>query len=267
MMMLIPEAWDKDPLMSDEKKAFYEYHSSFQEPWDGPASIPFTDGTSIGAVLDRNGLRPSRYVVTNDDFVVMASEVGVLPIDPANVKYKGRLQPGRMFLVDTEQGRIIDDAELKRHYSGLRPYRAWVDANRVTLDDLPESTPTWAPDPGTRRTRQHMFGYTLEDLRILIAPMVSSAREADGSMGNDVPLACLSDQPSLLFPYFKQVFAQVTNPAIDSVREDLVMSLVSTIGAESNPLDETPEHARLLRLDQPILSLRRLPSPPTGRRS
>jgi glutamate synthase domain-containing protein 2/glutamate synthase domain-containing protein 1 len=254
MMMLIPEAWDRDPLMSDEKKAFYEYNGCMQEPWDGPASIPFTDGTRIGAVLDRNGLRPSRYVVTKDDFVVMASEVGVLPIEPADVKYKGRLQPGRMFLVDTEQGRIIDDAELKREYASRRPYRAWLDANRTTLHDLPETAPTYQPDPDTRRTRQHMFGYTLEDLRILLAPMIPNAREADGSMGNDTPLACLSERPSLVFQYFKQIFAQVTNPAIDSVREDSVMSLISTLGEERNPLAETPEHARLLRLDQPILA-------------
>jgi glutamate synthase domain-containing protein 1 len=253
MMMLIPEAWDRDPLMSDEKKAFYEYLSCMQEPWDGPASIPMTDGTRIGAVLDRNGLRPSRYVVTKDDVVVMASECGVLPIEPENVKYKGRLQPGRMFLVDTEQGRIIDDEELKREYSTRRPYRQWLDANRLTQDRLPEATPTFGPDATTRRTRQHMFGYSLEDLRLLISPMIAGAREADGSMGNDAPLACLSDRPSLMFAYFKQVFAQVTNPAIDSVREDFVMSLQSTVGAERNPLEETPEHARLLRLEQPVL--------------
>jgi glutamate synthase domain-containing protein 2/glutamate synthase domain-containing protein 1/glutamate synthase domain-containing protein 3 len=253
MMMLIPEVWDRDPLMSDEKKAFYEYHGSMQEPWDGPASIPFTDGTRVGAVLDRNGLRPSRYVVTKDNFVVMASEVGVLPIDPAEVKLKGRLRPGRMFLVDTEQGRIIDDAELKREYAARKPYRAWLEANRVTLDQLPKATPTFAADPETRRTRQRMFGYTLEDVRILLAPMAAGGREADGSMGNDTPLAFLSERPSLLFQYFKQVFAQVTNPAIDSVREDFVMSLTSTAGTERNPLEETPEHARLLRFDQPIL--------------
>ena len=254
MMMLIPEAWDTDPLIAEEKKAFYEYNACMQEPWDGPASIPMTDGTRIGAVLDRNGLRPSRYYVTKDGLVIMASECGVLPVDPANVAYKGRLQPGRMFLVDTEQGRIIDDEELKSEHASRHPYGQWLAENRLTLDDLPETTPTYAPDPSTRRTRQRLFGYTLEDSRILLAPMVTNGREADGSMGNDTPLACLSEHPSLLFAYFKQIFAQVTNPAIDSVREQLVMSLVSTIGAERNPLEETPEHARLLRLSQPILS-------------
>ena len=254
MMMLIPEAWDKDPLVSDEKKAFYEYNACMQEPWDGPASIPMTDGTRIGAVLDRNGLRPSRYWVTKGGLVIMASECGVLAVEPAEVAYKGRLRPGRMFLVDTEQGRIIDDEELKREYATRRPYRRWLDQNRIRLAALPEVAPTYAPDPGTRRTRQQMFGYTLEDLRILLAPMVATGREADGSMGNDTPLACLSDRPCSLFLYFKQIFAQVTNPAIDSVREHFVMSLGATIGAELNPLDETPEHARLLRLEQPVLT-------------
>ena len=254
MMMLIPEAWDTDPLMADEKKAFYEYNACMQEPWDGPASTPMTDGTRIGAVLDRNGLRPSRYYVTRDGLVIMASECGVLPVDSADIAYKGRLQPGRMFLVDTEQGRIIDDEELKREYATRRPYREWLAQSRLTLDNLPETTPTYAPDPSTRRTRQQLFGYTLEDSRILLAPMVTDGREADGSMGNDTPLACLSERPSLLFAYFKQIFAQVTNPAIDSVREHFVMSLVSTLGAERNPLEETAEHARLLRLTQPILT-------------
>jgi glutamate synthase domain-containing protein 2/glutamate synthase domain-containing protein 1/glutamate synthase domain-containing protein 3 len=254
MMMLIPEAWDNDPLMPDEKKAFYEYHASFQEPWDGPASIAFSDGTRIGAVLDRNGLRPSRYVVTRDNFVVMASEVGVLPIDPADVERKGRLQPGRMFLIDTEQRCIIDDAELKREYATRRPYRRWVEENRVKLASLPPAAPTFPPQPATRRTRQKLFGYTLEDLRLLIAPLAAKGTEADGSMGNDAPLACLSERPVSLFNYFKQVFAQVTNPPIDSTREYAVMSLLSTVGAERNPLGETPEHARLLQLAQPVLS-------------
>ena len=254
MMMLIPEAWDRDPLMSDEKKAFYEYHGCLQEPWDGPASIPFCDGVRIGAVLDRNGLRPSRYVVTKDDFVVMASEVGVLPIDPAEVKLKGRLHPGRMFLIDTEQGCIITDADLKHRQVSARPYRKWLEARRLRLSDLSTATPTYRPDPESRRTRQQMFGYTLEDLRIVIAPMIATAREADGSMGNDAALACLSERPQMLFQYFKQVFAQGTNPAIDSVREDSVMSLLSTLGRERNPLEETADHAELICLDQPILA-------------
>jgi glutamate synthase domain-containing protein 2/glutamate synthase domain-containing protein 1/glutamate synthase domain-containing protein 3 len=258
MMMLIPEAWDRDKLMSDEKKAFYEYHACLQEPWDGPASIAFTDGTRIGAVLDRNGLRPSRYVVTNDGLLVMASEAGVLEIDPADVKQKERLHPGRMFLIDTEQGCIIDDRDLKREYASRRPYRSWLEENRLTLDRLPSATPTYPSDPKSRRMRQHMFGYTLEDLRILIAPMVANAREPDGSMGNDAPIACLSERPQLLFNYFKQVFAQVTNPAIDSIKEASVMSLLSPIGRKRNPLTESPEHARLLVLQQPVLDAEEL---------
>jgi glutamate synthase domain-containing protein 2/glutamate synthase domain-containing protein 1/glutamate synthase domain-containing protein 3 len=253
MMMLVPEAWDKDPLMPDEKKAFYEFHESFQEPWDGPASMPFTDGVRVGAVLDRNGLRPSRYVVTTDDLVIMGSECGVLDLAPDRIVSKGRLEPGKMFLVDTLRGRIIGDDELKHEFASRKPYRRWLEANRLTLERLPDVEPLYPPDPKGRRTRQHLFGYTLEDLRILLAPMATSGREADGSMGNDTPIAALSDRACLLFPYFKQVFAQVTNPAIDSVREDFVMSLVSTLGAEGNPLQEAPEHARLLRLDHPLL--------------
>jgi glutamate synthase domain-containing protein 2/glutamate synthase domain-containing protein 1/glutamate synthase domain-containing protein 3 len=254
MMMLIPEAWDKDRLMPDEKKAFYQYHNCLMEPWDGPASIAFTDGTRIGAVLDRNGLRPSRYVVTKDNFVVMASEVGVLPVDPENVKLKGRLQPGRMFLIDTEQGRIIDDAELKREYASRRPYRRWLSENLVRPDQLPPATPTYRPDPETRLLRQRTFGYTLEELRVILAPMAEKGLEAVGSMGNDTPLAALSEHPQLLFNYFKQVFAQVTNPAIDSIREETVMSLNCMIGAEGDLLDETPEQARMIQLQQPILT-------------
>ena len=254
MMMLIPEAWDRDPLMPDRKKAFYQYHQCLIEPWDGPASIAFTDGTRVGAVLDRNGLRPSRYWVTKDGFVVLSSEAGVLPINPEDVNYKGRLQPGRMLLIDTEQGRIIPDEELKTHYSSRIPYREWIQNNLVRLEDLPERPSSPPPDAETDRiTRQQMFGYTLEDQRILLAPMAASGAEAVGSMGNDTPIAPLSDRPSLLFSYFKQMFAQVTNPAIDSIREESVMSLISTIGTERNLLEETPEHARLLQLDQPIL--------------
>jgi len=255
MMMLIPEAWDRDALMRDEKKAFYEYHQCLMEPWDGPASIAFSDGTRIGAVLDRNGLRPSRYWVTKDGFVVLSSECGVLPINPEDVKYKGRLQPGRMLLIDTSEGRIIPDEELKAYYARRSPYREWLRANLVKLGDLAAREPQPGRDGELDRlTRQKLFGYSLEDLRILLAPMASTGGEADGSMGNDTPIAALSDRPQLLFNYFKQVFAQVTNPSIDSIREDSVMSLISTIGAERNLLDETPEHARLLELEQPILS-------------
>jgi glutamate synthase domain-containing protein 2/glutamate synthase domain-containing protein 1/glutamate synthase domain-containing protein 3 len=255
MMMLIPEAWDRDPLMRDEKKAFYEYHQCLMEPWDGPASIGFSDGTRIGAVLDRNGLRPSRYWVTKDGFVVLSSECGVLPINPEDVKYKGRLQPGRMLLIDTSEGRIIPDEELKSYYARRRPYREWLRENMLKLNDLPARTPDLARDGETDRlTRQKLFGYSLEDLRILLPPMAANGVEADGSMGNDTPIAVLSDRAQLLFNYFKQVFAQVTNPPIDSIREDSVMSLISTVGSERNILEETPEHARLLELEQPVLS-------------
>ncbi|HTO52127.1 MAG TPA: glutamate synthase large subunit [Myxococcota bacterium] len=254
MMMLIPEAWDRDPLMRDEKKAFYEYHQCLMEPWDGPASICFSDGTRIGAVLDRNGLRPSRYWVTKDGFVVLSSECGVLPINPEDVRYKGRLQPGRMLLIDTSEGRIIPDEELKSFYARRRPYREWLRANLVKLGDLEPRAAVARDGESDRLTRQKLFGYSLEDLRILLAPMAANGTEADGSMGNDTPIAALSERPQILFNYFKQIFAQVTNPSIDSIREDSVMSLISTLGAEKNILEETPEHARLLELEQPILS-------------
>ncbi|MFQ5514547.1 MAG: glutamate synthase large subunit [Myxococcota bacterium] len=255
MMMLIPEAWDRDPLMPEDKRAFYRYHQCLIEPWDGPASIAFTDGTRVGGVLDRNGLRPSRYWVTKDGFVVLSSESGVLPIDPEDVEYKGRLQPGRMLLIDTEERRIIPDEELKAEYSTRRPYRRWVEENLITLEQLAGAAGIGPGDgESDLRTRQRLFGYTLEDLRILMAPMIASGSEAVGSMGNDTPIAALSDRSQLLFNYFKQVFAQVTNPAIDSIREESVMSLISMIGSEGNLLDETPEQARLLQLDQPILT-------------
>jgi glutamate synthase (NADPH/NADH) large chain len=252
--MMIPEAWEHHELMDPDRRAYYEYNSSLLEPWDGPASIAFTDGRRIGAVLDRNGLRPSRYVVTKDGFLVTASEVGVLDIDPANVERTGRLQPGRIFFVDLEEGRIVEDEELKRDLVGLRPYRQWVDEHRITLADLPPATPIHAPDPETRLQRQQTFGYTVEELKLLIAPMAREGKEAIGSMGDDAALACLSDRPRLLFHYFKQLFAQVTNPAIDSILERPVLSLFSTLGAEGNLLEETPEAARLLRLDRPVIT-------------
>ena len=254
VMMLIPEAWNKDIRMDPDKRGFYEYHSCLMEPWDGPASIAFTDGTRIGAVLDRNGLRPSRYVVTKDNLVVMASEVGVLDMPEEQILHKGRLQPGRMFLVDTRQGRIIDDSELKRGISTQKPYRRWVDTNRIELSQLP-------PAPAGKRLvvedllpQQQAFGYTVEDLRLLMAPMASNGEEAVGSMGTDTPLAVLSNKSPLLYNYFKQLFAQVTNPPIDSIREEMVMSVESYIGSEQNLLDETPRHARLLKLQCPILT-------------
>jgi glutamate synthase domain-containing protein 2/glutamate synthase domain-containing protein 1/glutamate synthase domain-containing protein 3 len=255
VMMMIPEAWQNHESMSESKRAFYEYHACLMEPWDGPASIAFTDGTVVGAVLDRNGLRPSRYVVTKDGFVVMASEVGVLDIPPDNVLHKDRLQPGRMFLVDTSQGRIIDDEELKEGMASRHPYRKWLDAYLVRQEDLPEpreAAPLHARDDLI--ARQQAFGYTLEDLRMLMAPMAINGQEAVGSMGNDTPLAVLSDRPQLLFNYFKQLFAQVTNPPIDPIREELVMSTVTTIGPEGNLFEETAEQAHQLELKSPILT-------------
>jgi glutamate synthase domain-containing protein 2/glutamate synthase domain-containing protein 1/glutamate synthase domain-containing protein 3 len=255
VMMMIPEAWQNHESMSAAKRAFYEYHACLQEPWDGPASIAFTDGRVIGAVLDRNGLRPSRYVVTKDGFVVMASEVGVLDIPPENVLHKDRLQPGRMFLVDTEQGRIVGDEEIKETAAARQPYRQWLSENLMRLADLP--APTVVPpahDPATLLTRQQAFGYTIEDLRLLMTPMALNAQEAVGSMGTDTPLAVLSDRPQLLFNYFKQLFAQVTNPPIDPIREELVMSLQTTIGSEQNLFQESPLHCRQLHLPSPTLS-------------
>ncbi|MFN0050790.1 MAG: glutamate synthase large subunit [Planctomycetales bacterium] len=253
IMMMIPAAWDGHESMPDAEKAFYEYHACLMEPWDGPASIAFTDGTVIGAVLDRNGLRPSRYTVTKDGFVVMASETGVLPIDPANVLAKGRLQPGKMFLVDTAQKRIIADDEIKSGFARRNPYRAWLSQNQVRLEDLPRRTGT-PFEPETLLTRQRTFGYTLEDLRIILGPMAVAGEEPIGSMGNDTPLAVLSNKPQLLYNYFKQLFAQVTNPPLDAIREEIVTSMVTTLGAEQDLFEETPEHCHQLRLAQPILT-------------
>jgi glutamate synthase (NADPH/NADH) large chain len=254
MAMLIPEAWDGDSTMPEPKKAFYEYHASLMEPWDGPAAIAFTDGRIIGATLDRNGLRPARYLVTHDDQVVMASETGVLPIKPEEIRFKGRLQPGRMFLVDLEAGRIIPDQEVKKQLSERRPYAQWIKENQTALGDLPDP-PRWHPtDFESILQRQRAFGYTNEELRMILAPMASQGQEPVGSMGTDTPLACLSDKPQLLFNYFKQQFAQVTNPAIDPIREELVMSLTSFIGVERNLLDETPQHCHTLKLKHPILT-------------
>ncbi len=256
ILMMIPEAWENHAEMDDDRRAFYEYHSFLMEPWDGPASIAFTDGRKIGAVLDRNGLRPSRWIVTKDGLVVMASEVGVLDVAPERVLRKGRLQPGRIFFVDLEEGRIVEDEEVKARYIAKRPYREWVEANRMVLDDLPERevASEQRPDPEMRFTLQQVFGYTSEDLKFLIAPMAADGKWAIGSMGNDEALACLSDRPRMLYHYFKQLFAQVTNPAMDSINEGTVMSLYSTLGAEKNLLAETPEHARLLRCNRPILT-------------
>ncbi len=254
MSMLIPEAWQNHATMSEEKKAFYQYHACLSEPWDGPASIPFSDGTCVGAVLDRNGLRPSRYTVTKDGFVIMGSETGVLEIDPANVVQKGRLQPGRMFLVDMSKGRIVEDEEVKHEMATRRPYGAWLKKHLVTMDHLAPArlAPPALSDKLT--VLQNLFGYTLEDLRIVMAPMAKNGIEATGSMGVDTPIAALSDKPQLLYSYFKQLFAQVTNPPLDAIREELVTSMGTSIGATRNLLDETPEHCHQLKLAQPILS-------------
>jgi len=254
MMMLIPEAWSGDPNMDLERRGFYEYHAAMQEPWDGPAAVCFTDGKLVGATLDRNGLRPARYVVTKDDFVVMASETGVLPIPAEEVRTKGRLQPGRMFLVDTGQGRIIDDEEIKADMASRKPYLQWVASNRINLEDLPEPLNVLQPDHATLRQRQQVFGYSIEDLKMLMMPMAITGEEPVGSMGTDTPLAVLSDRPQLLFKYFKQLFAQVTNPPIDPIREQLVMSLVTNIGPKANLLGETPESCRRIKVNQPVLT-------------
>jgi len=253
VLMMIPEAWSGHEAMDDARKAFYEYHGCLMEPWDGPASIAFTDGTVIGAVLDRNGLRPSRYYVTKDDLVVMASEVGVLDIAPENVRIKERLHPGRIFLVDTAQGRIIDDAELKQRYAAAKPYREWLDRHLVTLGALPEAAHLPEPDHATVLTRQQAFGYTHEDLRILLGPMAAKGEEPIGSMGNDEALAVLSDRPRLLYEYFKQLFAQVTNPPLDAIREELVTQMSTTIGPEANLLEPTAESCAQIKLPSPVL--------------
>jgi glutamate synthase domain-containing protein 2/glutamate synthase domain-containing protein 1/glutamate synthase domain-containing protein 3 len=258
MAMLIPEAWDGDGAMHPDKKAFYEYHASLMEPWDGPAAVAFTDGRVIGATLDRNGLRPARYLETHGGLLIMASETGVLPVAPQEIKFKGRLQPGKMLLVDTTEGRIVPDEEMKQRLWSRQPYAEWLKENQITLDSLPEPPRVYDSDLQSILMRQRAFGYTDEDLRILLAPMASTGDEAIGSMGTDTPLACLSDKPQPLFHYFKQLFAQVTNPAIDPIREELVMSLTSYIGTERNILEETPQHCHTLKLPNPLLTNRDL---------
>jgi glutamate synthase domain-containing protein 2/glutamate synthase domain-containing protein 1/glutamate synthase domain-containing protein 3 len=258
MAMLIPEAWAGNPDMDEDKRAFYEYHASLMEPWDGPAAIAFTDGRVIGATLDRNGLRPGRYIVTKDDLVVLASEAGVLDVPAKDIRRKGSLQPGRMFLVDTVEKRIVSDAEIKKQLASRQPYANWLQEQQVTLEQLPEPSRMIASNPETLLRRQRAYGYSEEDLRILLAPMASKGEEPVGSMGNDVPLACISDRPQTLFNYFKQLFAQVTNPPIDPIREEMVMSLISYIGTERNILAEAPENCHTLKLPHPILSNRDL---------
>jgi glutamate synthase (NADPH) large chain len=254
VMMMIPEAWQNHPTMPEEKRAFYEYHSALQEPWDGPASISFTDGRYIGAVLDRNGLRPSRYYITKDDKVVMASEVGVLDIDPSDVKFKGRLQPGRMFLVDFEKGRIVDDEELKLEVATRRPYGEWLRRQRLVLGDLPKAPVPAHYSPRDLLSRMQAFGYTAETMHFMLVPLLHEKKDPIGSMGNDAALECLSDQPRMLYDYFKQLFAQVTNPAIDSIREEIIMSLECYIGPEGNLLETTERQCHRLLVPHPILT-------------
>ena len=254
VMMMIPEAWQNHSTMPEDKRAFYEYYSSLQEPWDGPASVSFTDGHYIGATLDRNGLRPSRYYVTKDDRVVMASEVGVLDIEPDNVAYKGRLQPGRMFLVDFEEGRIIDDGELKSDVASRRPYRDWLEQERILLSDIPAGSKPKYYQGQELFSRMQAFGYTTETMQFMLIPLMKARKDPIGSMGNDAALACLSDQARMPYDYFRQLFAQVTNPAIDSIREEVIMSLECYIGPEGNLLDTTDKQCHRLALPHPILS-------------
>ena len=254
LMMMIPEAFGPCYHISTDKRAFYEYHAAIQEPWDGPAAMVFTDGRLVGGTLDRNGLRPCRYVVTNDGLVVLSSEVGVVDFPPEQVLRKGRLRPGHMFLVDTEEGRIIADSEIKGKIARSKPYRRWLDENRIELRGLFQPSEPTPLDEKTLAQRLRTFGYTREEFQMLLAPMAASHQEALGSMGNDTPLAVLSDRPKLLFNYFKQLFAQVTNPPIDPLREGLVMSLMTFTGKQRNLLDETPEHCRQLKLPHPILT-------------
>ncbi|AXA36272.1 MAG: glutamate synthase large subunit [Candidatus Hydrogenedentota bacterium] len=257
IMMMIPEAWTGNPYMDPDLRAFYEYHACLMEPWDGPAAIAFTDGVRIGAVLDRNGLRPGRYWVTSDDRLIYASETGVLDVPVENIVYKGKMQPGRMLLVDTQAGRIVEDSEIKRSLATRHPYRKWVEENILDIDELPAPPKVGEDQPIDEEqllTLQQAFGYTLEDLRILMAPMAAKGEEAIGSMGNDAPLAVLSPRPQLLFNYFKQLFAQVTNPPIDSIREEMVMSTINYIGKWGNILDEVPSHARMVRVHHPIIT-------------
>jgi glutamate synthase domain-containing protein 1 len=265
ILMMIPEPWAGHESMDEDRKAFYQYHASLMEPWDGPASIAFTDGTVIGAVLDRNGLRPSRYYVTKNDLVIMASEVGVLDVPPDEILVKERLHPGRIFLVDTSKGRIIDDEEIKRELASQHPYRQWLDTHLVDIDDLPAARAE-QPEHESVLQRQQAFGYTQEDLRMILAPMAQQGEEPVGSMGTDTALAVLSQKPRLLFDYFKQLFAQVTNPPLDAIREELVTDMGSTIGPERNLLMPEPESCRQIGIKYPIIhnehvaKLRHLPA-------
>ncbi len=252
--MMIPEAWENDGLMEPERRAFYQYHSALMEPWDGPAAVAFTDGRSIGATLDRNGLRPARYIVTRDGRVVMASEDGALRVEPSEIVERWRLRPGRMLVVDTENNQLLHDANVKGPLFARKPYGEWVEEGEIHLNELPEAEADGRPEQADLYERQRAFGYTLEDERIILSPMAQNGKEPDGSMGTDTPLAILSERPQLLFSYFKQLFAQVTNPPIDPLREELVMSLKMSLGPEGNLFGETPEHCRRILLDGPVLT-------------
>ncbi|MEA3292474.1 MAG: glutamate synthase large subunit, partial [Pseudomonadota bacterium] len=255
MMMLIPEAWSGNPLMDSKRRAFYEYHAALMEPWDGPAAVAFTDGRQIGATLDRNGLRPARYLVTSDDLVVMASEMGVLDIPEEKIVKKWRLQPGKMFLIDLEEGRIVDDAELKEQLASAKPYQDWLNETQISLESLPEAVGAMSPDPETLLDSQQAFGYSQEDIKFLLTPMVLTGQEATGSMGADNPPSVLSAKAKHLATYFKQNFAQVTNPPIDPIREEIVMSLVSLIGPRPNLLERNAGDANMrLEVQQPVLT-------------
>lgn len=254
MMMLVPEAWEKNPDMSPAKKAFYEFNSCLMEPWDGPASIPFTDGNFIGAVLDRNGLRPSRYSVTKDGYVIMSSETGVVDIKPKNLQYHGRLEPGKMFLVDMDQGRIVNDEEIKEEIATRHPYQDWLDRNLVHLKDIPYNECPLFLNEAPLKERLLTFGYTQEDINTIILPMAAKAKEPIGSMGNDAPIAVLSERPQLLYNYFKQLFAQVTNPPLDGIREELITDISLTLGSDANIFEINPAHCKKLKIQNPVIS-------------
>ncbi|MEG0299665.1 MAG: glutamate synthase central domain-containing protein, partial [Aurantimicrobium sp.] len=252
IMMMVPEAWENQPDMDPTRRAFYEYHSSLMEPWDGPAAICFTDGSLVGATLDRNGLRPGRYLVTDDGLIVVGSEIGVYDVDPAKVVQKGRLQPGKMLLVDTVAGRIISDDEIKSELAASGPWQEWIDQSRIDLEELPEREHIAHTRSSVIR-RQRTFGYTEEELRIMLAPMAKTGAEPLGAMGTDTPIAVLSSRPRLLFDYFVQQFAQVTNPPLDSIREEVVTSLKLGLGPERNLLAAGPEHTEQVVLDFPVI--------------
>ena len=254
MMMLVPEAWEKNPDMSDSKKAFYEYNSCLMEPWDGPASIPFTDGNFIGAVLDRNGLRPSRYTVTKNGNVIMSSETGVVDIAPEEVEFHGRLEPGKMFLVDMSEGRIVNDEEIKEKIAAKQPYRKWLNENLVHLKDISAKKGPIKYNEVELKKREVAFGYTKEDLNTIIRPMAQLGKEPIGSMGSDTPIAVLSERPQLIYNYFKQIFAQVTNPPLDGIREELITDISLTLGSDTNIFDINSEACKKLKIQNPVIS-------------